>query len=157
MPPNPFDQACRYLLRRGGAPLLCWLARMAAAAVRFVRWVDTRLTLPGQPERVGDIIAHVQRLDQEGVPWAVPVEFQVEPDSQMFGRLLVYQGLIWLLEKPTELTGDRFWLQSVVVNLTGVGRTGRRMARRSGWRMRWGGSASGWAWRSSRLPVGSPG
>jgi hypothetical protein len=124
---NPFDKACRHLLRRSGTPLLCWLLRVAPEALAFVRWLDTRLTLPDSPERVGDTIAHVRRLDQGGVPWAVPIEFQTEADARMFGRLLVYEGLLWLLEKPTDLPGDRFEMQSAVVNLTGVGRTARRM------------------------------
>lgn len=63
-----------------------------------------------------------------GVPWAVPVEFQVAPDELMLGRMPGYESMIWLLEKPTDLPGDRFSLQSVVVNLTGIGRCGRRMA-----------------------------
>src|SRR4051812_36260280 len=132
MPVNPFDQACRYLARRSGAPLLSWLLTLSMAAFRFVRWLDTRLTVPGQPERVGDTIAHLERLDQDGLPWAVPLEFQVEPDPLMFGRLLVYEGMTWLLEKPSELPGDRFQLQAVVVNLTGIGQSGRRMVWRTG-------------------------
>ena len=129
---NPFDQACRYLARGWGASLLSWLLGVPPEALRFVRWLDTRLTVPGQPERLGDTIAHLERLDQGGIPWAVPVEFQVEPDPLMFGRLLVYEGLTWLLEKPAALPGDRFQLQAVVVNLTGVGKSGRRMIWREG-------------------------
>lgn len=129
---NPFDQACRYLARRWGAALLSWLLGVPPAALRFVRWLDTRLTVPGQPERVGDTIAHLERPDQGGIPWAVPIEFQVEPDPLMFGRLLVYEGMIWLQEKPAALPGDRFQLQAVVVNLTGVGQSNRRMLWREG-------------------------
>ena len=74
------------------------------------------------------MIAHVRRQDQGGQPWALPIEFQVEPDALMFGRFLVYEGLIWLLEKPTEHPGDRFNLVGLVVNLTGIGSTGQDMA-----------------------------
>jgi len=52
----------------------------------------------------------------------------VEPDALMFGRVLVYEGLIWLLEKPTEHPGDRFNLVGLVINLTGIGTTGQDMA-----------------------------
>jgi hypothetical protein len=127
MPPNPFDQACRYLLRRSPA-LLLWLLDTSAELVLFVRWLTTKLTIPGFPERENDMIAHVRRQDQGGKPWAIPVEFQVEPDALMFGRFLVYEGLIWLLEKPTEHPGDRFNLLGLVVNLTGIGTTGQDMA-----------------------------
>src|SRR4051794_7842796 len=127
-PPNPFDQACRGLLRRGRVELLCWLLKVPTASLRFVRWLDTHLTVPGQPERVGDTIAHVLRVDQNHFPWAIPVEFQVAPDALMFGRVMVYEGLVWMLEKPSEEAGDRFNLQAVVVNLTGVGRSARRMS-----------------------------
>jgi hypothetical protein len=125
MPPNPFDQACRYLLRRCPA-LLRWLLE-ATADVVFVRWLPTKLTIPDFPERENDMIAHVRRQDQGGMPWAIPVEFQVEPDPLMFGRLLIYEGLIWVLVKPTEHPGDRFNLLGLVVNLTGIGTTGQNM------------------------------
>jgi hypothetical protein len=126
MPPNPFDQACRYLLRRCPA-LLLWLLGATQEKVLFIRWLTTKLTIPGFPERENDMIAHVRRQDQGGKPWAIPTEFQVEPDALMFGRFLVYEGLVWLLEKPTEHPGDRFNLLGLVVNLTGIGTTGQDM------------------------------
>jgi hypothetical protein len=125
--PNPFDRASRGLVRRGGPALLAWLLDVPLLSLRFVRWLDTHLSIPGQPERVCDLVAHVLRDDHGSLPWANPIEFQVEPDGLMFGRLMVYEGMIWLQEKPTELPGDRFCLQSVVVNLTGVGKSGRTM------------------------------
>ncbi len=125
---NPFDHASRGLLRRAGPSLLCWLLMVSPAQLRFVRWLDTRLTVPGQPERVCDTITHVLRVDQGYYPWAIPVEFQVAPDERMFGRALVYEGMIWLGEKPAQEVGDRFDLLPVIVNLTDVGKCGRRMA-----------------------------
>jgi hypothetical protein len=124
---NPYDHGSRRLLRRAGVALLCWLLKVTLSQMSFVRWLDTHLTLPNQPERVCDTIAHVQRLDQDGFPWAIPVEFQVAPDPLMFGRALVYEGMTWLQEKPSEEAGDRFDLLPVIVNLTGVGRCARRM------------------------------
>ena len=38
MPPNPFDQACRYLLRRCPG-LLLWLLGATEEVVLFVRWL----------------------------------------------------------------------------------------------------------------------
>jgi hypothetical protein len=105
-----------------------WLLDTTQELVLFIRWLNTKLTIPGFSERENDMIAHVRRQDQGGKPWAIPVEFQVEPDPLMFGRFLVYEGLIWLLEKPTEHPGDRFNLIGLVVNLTGIGTTGQDMA-----------------------------
>ncbi len=65
MPPNPFDQACRYLLRRCPA-LLLWLLDATEDLVLFVRWLNTKLTIPGFPERENDMIAHVRRQDWAG-------------------------------------------------------------------------------------------
>src|SRR5262249_27356314 len=113
---NPYDHGCRRLLRLAGVALLCWLLRVSAAQLKFVRWLDTRLTIPGQPERVCDTIAHVLRLDQNGLPWAIPVEFQAAPDEQMPGRALAYEGLLWMQEKPSDLPGDRFHVVCCVVN-----------------------------------------
>jgi hypothetical protein len=124
---NPFDHASRGLLRRASPALLWWLLKVSPSQAQFVRWLDTRLTVPGQPERVCDTIAHVLRVDQDFYPWAIPIEFQVAPDGRMFGRALVYEGMVWLGEKPAQERGDRFDLMPVIVNLTGVGQCGRRM------------------------------
>lgn len=124
---NLYDRACRHLLRRWGVPLLGWLIKLQPEAFRFLRWLDTHFSIAGFPERFGDNLACLSRLDRGGIPWAILVEFQGKPDPLMFGRLLVYQGLIWLQEKPTDLPGDRYEILSVVVNLTGVGKSGRTM------------------------------
>src|SRR5271155_1784882 len=100
--------------------------------MRFEGWLDTRLTLPGHPERICDTIAHISRLDQGGIPWAIPVEFQIEPDSVMFGRAMVYGGMLYEAVKPSPERGDRFQVIVVIVNLTGVGISGRRMVWREG-------------------------
>src|SRR5262245_49377892 len=102
---NPFDHASRGLVRRAGLPMLAWLLRVTISSLRFERWLDTRLSLPNQPERVCDTIAHVCRTDEGGYPWAVPIEFQVVPDPLMFGRAMGYESMIWVQEKPTDLAG----------------------------------------------------
>src|SRR5262249_29797774 len=61
-----------------------------------------------------------------GLPWAIILEFQSEPDPKMFGRLLVYKGLIWLGLKASEEKGDRFAVGSLVVNLTKIGNSDRQ-------------------------------
>ena len=72
------------------------------------------------------MIGCVERTDQGGVPWAVPVEFQAEPDPDMPGRLLVYEGLLWFTAKPHDLPGYCFQFVAVVVNLTGAARASGR-------------------------------
>src|SRR5262249_36878010 len=54
---NPYDHGSRRLLRLAGLPLLCWLLRVDREQVSSARWLDTRLTVPGHPERVCDTVA----------------------------------------------------------------------------------------------------
>ena len=128
MTENVFDQACRYLLRICPVPLLSWLLRLTPNRLDFVGWLDTRaLPWPGQPDRTCDTVAHLRDPSQGGVPWAVPVEFQTDPDPRMFGRGMVYLGHLWEDYRPAELRGDRFEVGLMVVNLRGRGRCSRRM------------------------------
>ena len=87
MTPNPFDQACRYLLRLWAAPLLAWLLRLTPAQLDFVDWLDTRQVVwPGHPDQACDTVAHLRDPDRGGLPVAAVVEFQIAPDELMFGR-----------------------------------------------------------------------
>jgi hypothetical protein len=128
MTEDPYDRASRYLARREPAGVLCWLLRIAQAELVFERWLDTRkLPFPGQPERVCDTVAHALDVRRGWLPWALVLEFQLEPDALMFGRLLVYEGSVWLEFKPSPERGDRFHVGAVVVNLRGVGEASRSM------------------------------
>ncbi len=124
---NPYDRASRPLARLAGVKLVCWLAGTPEESVRLVRPLETKLTVPGYPERIPDVLWHVTREDRHGEPWAALIEIQTVPDPLMPGRLLVESGLIWLQEKPTPLPGDRFSILPLVINLTGRGDTVRRM------------------------------
>jgi hypothetical protein len=116
--PDQFDRAGCYLLRQNAEPLLAWL--LDPAAFDFVQWLDTRrLPWPGQPERACDTVAHLRDLKRGGVPWALVVELQTEPDIDMFGRLLEYLGKLRNDARPTPHPGDRFQVGGVVVYLTG--------------------------------------
>jgi hypothetical protein len=96
--------------------------------VAFRRWLDTRLIpFPGEPDRFCDTVAFLEDVARGQVPWAVLLEFQIEPDPLMFGRLLAYLGQLWLEVKPSEERGDRFNLGGVIVNLTGKGNAARAM------------------------------
>src|SRR5262245_34058520 len=115
-----YDRISRALLRRY-PELLAWLLGLPATAFRFVRWLDAHLGPPGAAERPADALAHLTNPADGGRPWAVLVEFQTDPDSEMFGRVLEYLGGAWRREKPEALPGDRFAVAAIVVNLTGKG------------------------------------
>ncbi len=50
----------------------------------------------------------------------MPIEFQYEPDPEMFGRLLVFLGSLWQQVRPDALRGSRYQLAAAVINLTGT-------------------------------------
>jgi hypothetical protein len=128
MPPNRYDQACRYAAKKLDVPgFLAWLLREPAAAVRFLQWLDTRtLPFPGEPDRTCDTVARLAD-DDPAMHWAVVLEFCIKPVPDFFGRVLAYLGQLWLEVRPNETRGERFQVGAVVVNLTGHGRTGRDM------------------------------
>ncbi|HJZ90435.1 MAG TPA: hypothetical protein VKE40_06150 [Gemmataceae bacterium] len=126
MAENVFDQAARYLAKIDPTAVLNWALPATPSPLRFIRWLDARtVPFPGSPHRVCDTVAHLEQVDPPGRPWAIPVECQVEPDPEMFGRLLEYLGRLWRAERPSPERGDRFWLGAVVINLTGTGRSSR--------------------------------
>ncbi len=129
MAANPYDQASRYLAKLDPPPFLAWLLRLRREALAFRRWLDARLVrFPGEPDRTCDTVAFLEDVAAGGVPWALVLEFQIEPDALMFGRLLGYAGSLWLELKPSPERGDRFHVGAVVVNLTGQGDCSRDLA-----------------------------
>jgi hypothetical protein len=126
MAQNEFDQASRYAAKLDPAGFLSWLLRLPLEAFLFRGWLDTRtLPFPGERDRIRDTVAHLEDLAMNGMPWALPVEFQIEPDADMFGRLLQYLGSLWLEKRPDPEAGSRFCVGAVVVNLTGQGNSSR--------------------------------
>src|SRR4051812_7170501 len=104
MSANPFDQASRYLAKLDPSSFLGWLLGLPPDAFRFRRWLDARqVRFPGEPDRTCDTVAVVEDLRRNNLPWAIPVEFQIAPDSEMFGRLLGYLGGLWLEVRPSDL------------------------------------------------------
>ncbi len=123
---NPFDQISRFAAKLDSAGFLAWLLG-DATGLTLHDWLDTRTTnLPGVTDRTSDIVAELV-VGDVGPWWAVPIEFQVAPDPEMFGRLLEYLGRLWREERPPGPPGDRYEVGAVVVNLTGRGRTSREM------------------------------
>jgi hypothetical protein len=124
---NRIDQACRYVAKLDPVGLLSWLLNRAAENMGFRGWLDTRtVPFPGDPERTCDTVAWLSGPDP-AVEWALPVEFCLQPDSKLFGRLLIYLGLLWLEKRPTDAGGERSSVGAVVVNLTGRGHSSRDM------------------------------
>jgi hypothetical protein len=123
-----YDQASRFLLRLGAEALLLWLLGATRAEVRFVDWLDTRsVPWPGQPDRICDTVAWLSDRADGDRPWALVAESQVQPDPDMFGRLLQYLGAVRVDLRPGRSRGDRFHVGAVVINLTGQGQTGQSM------------------------------
>lgn len=120
---NRYDQASRYAAKLDPVGYCSWVLREVPAVLRFLNWLDTRtLPFPGDPERVCDTVAHLGDADPQ-VHWAVSLEFSLEPDSLMFGRLLVYLGQLWLERRPSAERGSHYQVGAALVNLTGRGHT----------------------------------
>jgi hypothetical protein len=117
---NDFDAACRRLAKLSPVGVLTWLLSAFADYLRFARWLDTRsAALPGVPQGVRATLAELSEL-RSGRAWALLLEFQAQPDPDMFGRLLVYLGTTWLEIHPDPLPGSRYGLAAAVINLTGT-------------------------------------
>jgi hypothetical protein len=119
--PNDFDEACRRLVKESPLAFLPWLLTDFEQVARHVGWVDTRrLPFPGKADQTGDLVFELQAITQVQSLWALALEFQVEPDPDMFGRMLIYLGTLWMEKRPDTLRGSRYQLAACVVNLTGT-------------------------------------
>jgi hypothetical protein len=128
MPQTDLDKASRYAAKIDSMGFVCWILGLPADKFRFRDWLDTRkIAFPGDPDRTGDTVASLEKLAEGGVPWAIPIEFQADPDSLMFGRALGYLSAVWIGLKPDEERGSRYHVGFVIVNLSGVGNCAREM------------------------------
>jgi hypothetical protein len=126
MAQNFYDQASRYTAKLDPPGFLAWLFNTVALV--FHHWLDTRrLPFPGEADRICDTVARLEDPDVPDQLWAVPIEFALTPESDLFGRLLSYLSGLWLEERPSDERGARYHVGAAVVNLTGRGRTGRDM------------------------------
>ena len=92
-----------------------------ARHLRFERWLDTRTApMPGLPNQTADTVAELFARHEMQPPWLLLLEFQTEPDPEMFGRLLGELGKFWREHRPDALPGSRYQLVAAVVNLTGT-------------------------------------
>ena len=97
------------------------------ATVSYQGWLDTRtLPFPGEADRTCDTVA----CFHDGAAaewWAIPVEFQIEPDREMFGRFLEFLGRLWRELRPAADGTARYMVGAAVVNLTERGAASRDM------------------------------
>ncbi len=118
---NDYDIACRRMVKSEPGAFLAWLLTDFTLTARFLRWIDTRsIPFPGKADQIGDLVAELEMLQVIGPLWALALEFQSEPDPDLFGRMLQYLGQIWCERRPDPLPASRYQLASSVVNLTGT-------------------------------------
>jgi hypothetical protein len=122
-----YDLASRRLAKEADAAMTLWLLGMTAEQIRFDSLEDSTLVLTDK-ERRCDLIASLADLTRGGVPCLAVIEFQIAPDPEMFGRLLIAGGIAWGQLRPSDLRGDRYALIAVVVNFTGKGDCARDVA-----------------------------
>jgi hypothetical protein len=121
VPVNDFDKACRRMVKEAPLSFLVWLFVDFETVAKWLDWVDTRrLAFPGNPDQTGDIVFKLEALKVVGPPWAVALEFQIEPDPNMHGWLLQFLGTIFNERRPDEEKSSRYQLGAVVINLTGT-------------------------------------
>jgi hypothetical protein len=124
MSKDRFDQSARLLARMDGEGVLNWLFPGFAGQLRFTNWLDTRsVSGPEATAQTADTVAELIGLVQAEPPWLALLEFQTEPDSRMFGRLLGQLARFWLQHRPDEERGSQYQLVAAVVNLTGTSRS----------------------------------
>ena len=124
---NVYDKASRYAAHLDAPGFLRWLMPDLPPNVAFHGWLDTRtLPFPGEADRTCDTVACFHHAGT-GDWWAVPVEFQIEPDGEMFGRFLEYLGRLWRERRPAADGTARYKVGAAVVNLTGRGVASRDM------------------------------
>ena len=82
MADNPYDKTCRKLTRRYRLAVLRWLLSLTTEEIVFVRCLDTRgIPSPWERDRTSDTVAFLRDPGMAGLPWAVVVEFQLDPDA----------------------------------------------------------------------------
>jgi len=120
--PNPFDQACRYLVKMDPQGVIGFLTGMGPQQFTFEKWIDARRArFPREPDRTCDTVARITNHERGDEPWVSITEFQLDADPLMSGRMMGYGGAFWLEYKSSKEAGDRYRLGFIVVNLRGRG------------------------------------
>jgi len=88
---NVYDQAARFAVKLDADGFLRWLLSGMDADMRFRGWLDTQtVPMPGDPDRRCDTVAELAHGGGQAPPWAVVLEAQTRPDSDLPDRLLEY-------------------------------------------------------------------
>jgi hypothetical protein len=128
MSQNLYNQASRYLVMLDPAGFVSWLLGLHRSQFAFQGWLDTRaIAYPGESDRTSDLVAHLVNFLEHGRPWAISLEFQIVPDTEMFSRALSQIAAIWKYVRPDNERGSRFFVGAAVVNLTGRGNCSQQM------------------------------
>ncbi len=123
---NVFDQAARYAIKLDPYGLLAWLLLGLGGRLVFNRWLDTQtIPYPGDPDRRCDTVAELIPPDQGEPPWALILESQTEPDSDLPDRALEYLARLRRELRYGPHGRDRYSIGVAVLNLTGVAQTDR--------------------------------
>jgi hypothetical protein len=117
---NVFDQSSRYAAKLDPLGFLRWLLPGLPAAMEFLGWLDTRtIPFPGEPDRTCDTVAELADLNTPEARWALVLEFQTEPRSEILDRLLEYQARLRRELRHGEPRVQKYALVGAVVHLTG--------------------------------------
>ena len=115
-----FDRAARSAAKLNPIGFFRWLLPDLDPSLVFRGWLDTRTPpFPGEPERVCDTLASFQNAADPGEWWALPVEFETEPTSDILDRLLEY---VARLRRGLRQGGDpraKYQVAAALVHLTG--------------------------------------
>lgn len=117
---NDFDQAARYAAKLNPAGFFHWLVAGLDRVLVFRGWLDTRtLPFPGEPDRTCDTVGSFDHLTGAGLPWAIVVEFQSEPEADMLERLHEYVARFRREQRAGADRRVKYQVAVALVNLTG--------------------------------------
>jgi hypothetical protein len=117
---NDFDQAARYAAKLNPAGFFHWLVAGLDRVLVFRGWLDTRtLPFPGEPDRTCDTVGSFDPLTGTGLPWAIVVEFQSEPEADMLERLHEYVARFRREQRAGADRRVKYQVAAALVNLTG--------------------------------------
>jgi hypothetical protein len=115
-----FDQAGRYLIRRGPRGFYTWLSAPFMQAWEQRGWIDTStLAFPGEPERICDTVAEFILRGDPRRRCLLDTEVQPRPDPDMLDRLGEYGFRLRRERRYGRGQRGKYQVVGVVLNLTG--------------------------------------
>jgi hypothetical protein len=121
---NSHDQAARFAVKLDPHGFLRWLLPGLDSDLVFTGWLDTQtIPFPGDPDLRCDTVAELGHRSGLGPPWALVVELQSRPDSDIQDRLLEYLARLRRELRHGPHQKDKYLLGAALVNLTGAAQT----------------------------------